>query len=93
MSIKKGAKVMQSKLITAEEAIAKIKDGDSVVVGGFVGSGHPEALTSALEERFVKDGHPRDVNLIFVAGQGDGKDSPFFRHLRKAYYTYQKLWK
>ncbi len=28
-----------------------------------------------------------------VAGQGDGKDSPFKRHLRKAYYMYQKVWK
>lgn len=28
-----------------------------------------------------------------LCGQGDGKESPFFRHLRKAYYTYQNLWK
>ncbi|MFH0940463.1 MAG: glycoside hydrolase family 2 TIM barrel-domain containing protein [Candidatus Omnitrophota bacterium] len=27
-----------------------------------------------------------------VAGQGDGKTSPFLRELRKSYYTYQKLW-
>lgn len=28
-----------------------------------------------------------------VAGQGDGQMSPFLRHLRKSYFTYQKLWK
>lgn len=28
-----------------------------------------------------------------VAGQGDGKKSPFLRELRKSYYAYQKLWK
>lgn len=28
-----------------------------------------------------------------VAGQGDGKDSPFKRSLRKSYYLYQKIWK
>ena len=28
-----------------------------------------------------------------VAGQGDGKDSPFKRHLRKSYYLYQKMWR
>jgi hypothetical protein len=28
-----------------------------------------------------------------VAGQGDGKSSPFLRQLRKSYYSYQKLWK
>lgn len=28
-----------------------------------------------------------------VAGQGDGKVSPFLRQLRKSYYMYKKLWK
>ncbi|MFH1760801.1 MAG: glycoside hydrolase family 2 TIM barrel-domain containing protein, partial [bacterium] len=28
-----------------------------------------------------------------VVGQGDGKESPFLRQLRKAYYMYQKKWK
>ncbi len=65
---------MNSKIITPREAANLIKDGDSVVVGGFVGSGHPEAVTSALEERFIEEQHPRDLNLIFVAGQGDSKD-------------------
>ncbi|MBU4467881.1 MAG: hypothetical protein KKC39_03965 [Candidatus Omnitrophica bacterium] len=28
-----------------------------------------------------------------VAGQGDGKESPFLRQLRKAYYIYQRKWR
>jgi hypothetical protein len=28
-----------------------------------------------------------------VCGQGDGKMSPFLRQIRKAYYTYKKLWR
>jgi beta-glucuronidase len=28
-----------------------------------------------------------------ICSQGDGSDSPFLRHLRKSYYTYQKMWK
>jgi len=28
-----------------------------------------------------------------ISGQGDGKESPFLRQLRKTYYTYQKKWK
>ncbi|MBD3272293.1 MAG: hypothetical protein GF384_07135 [Elusimicrobia bacterium] len=28
-----------------------------------------------------------------VCGQGNGDDSPFLRHVRKVYYSYQKLWK
>ncbi len=27
-----------------------------------------------------------------VAGQGDGKNSPYLRQLKKSYYTYQELW-
>ena len=65
---------MRSKVITAEDAAKLVKDGDNVVIGGFVGSGHPEAVTSALEQRFIEEGHPRNLNLYFVAGQGDGKD-------------------
>ena len=28
-----------------------------------------------------------------LCSQGSGAESPFLRHLRKAYYTYQKMWK
>jgi len=28
-----------------------------------------------------------------VVSQGDGKDSPFKRVLRKSYYEYKKLWR
>ncbi len=65
---------MKSKLISVEQAVSLIKNDDKVVVGGFVGSGHPEALTSALEQRFLKEGQPRNLELYFVAGQGDAKD-------------------
>jgi len=65
---------MKSKLISIEQAVSLIKNDDKVVVGGFVGSGHPEALTSALEQRFLKEGQPRNLELYFVAGQGDAKD-------------------
>ncbi|MBF0543321.1 MAG: acyl CoA:acetate/3-ketoacid CoA transferase [Candidatus Riflebacteria bacterium] len=66
--------MVKSKLINLEQAVSLVKDGDSIAVSGFVGSGHPEGLTSALEQRFIKEQHPKNLSLYFVAGQGDAKE-------------------
>jgi propionate CoA-transferase len=62
------------RFLTADQAIELIQDGDMVAVGGFVGVGHPESLTKALEARFLCTGCPRDIGLVYAAGQGDGAE-------------------
>ena len=65
---------MRNKITSAAEAVAIIQSGDAMCTSGFVGIGVPDALLVALERRFVDTGEPRDLTLLFAAGQGDGKD-------------------
>jgi propionate CoA-transferase len=61
-----------AKLCSAAEAASLIEPGQTVATGGFVGSCHPEALTAAVERRFMATGSPQGLTLIYAAGQGDG---------------------
>ncbi|MDZ5034698.1 CoA-transferase, partial [Clostridium perfringens] len=65
---------MKSKIISLEDSIKIIKNSSVVAVGGFIGSGHAEAITAEIEKSFLKYGTPNDLTLIYAAGQGDSKD-------------------
>ena len=65
---------LKSKVVSATEAVGQIRDGDTVVTGGFVGIGFAEEIAVALEQRFLQTQTPRDLTLVYAAGQGDGKD-------------------
>jgi len=62
----------KGKVVTAEEAVQLIHDGDTLATGGFVGIGAGEALMVALKERFAATGKPTGLTLIYASTQGDG---------------------
>jgi propionate CoA-transferase len=72
----------KGKIVTAAEAVRLIRDGDTVATGGFVGIGFAEEIALALEEFYLASegdapyaqGKPRNLTLVYAAGQGDGKD-------------------
>ena len=64
----------RSKLVSADEAVQLIHDGDTVATGGFVGIGFAEAIAVALARRFEQSATPRNLTLVYAAGQGDGQD-------------------
>jgi len=67
------------KIVTAEEAVRLIRDGDTIATGGFVGIGFAEEIAAALETQFLSTDvpatdKPRNLTLIYAGGQGDGKE-------------------
>ena len=53
---------MKNKVMTAEEAVKLIKPGDTVAVSGFIGMGHPEEISKAVEDSFLKTGSPNNFD-------------------------------
>lgn len=70
-----------AKIISPEQAAELIQDGDRVVMSGFIGMCHPQEVTYAIEDRFLKTGHPRDIDLFFPTNVGDGTDKLGMNHL------------
>jgi propionate CoA-transferase len=62
------------KIIAPENITEHIKDGSTVAIGGFVGSGCPEELTCAIENSYLEKGFPMDLTIVYAAGQGDGRN-------------------
>src|ERR1700738_5509538 len=65
---------LKNKIVSADEAIAIVREGDTLCVSGFVGSGPPDELILGLERRYLKERHPSNLTLVFAAAPGDGKE-------------------
>lgn len=73
----------ETAFLSAEEAIQQIPSRACMAVGGFIGAGHPEFLTAALERHFLKEDSPRELTLYYCAGQGD-REGRGLNHLAHA---------
>lgn len=59
------------RVISSQQAADLLEDGMTVAASGFGGYCHPEAITAAVEERFLASGKPRKLTLLFAASTGD----------------------
>ena len=55
----------RKKVVSAEEAVQMIRDGDTVATGGFCGAGFAEEIALALESHYLKTGTPK-ILLCFM---------------------------
>jgi propionate CoA-transferase len=62
-----------SKLLNAEQVAQLIPDNATIATGGFIGIGFAEAVAKAIEQRFLSSQQPKQLALIYAAGQGDSK--------------------
>ena len=68
----------RGKVVNAREAVSLIRPGDTLATSGFVGTGFAEDIARAVEELYLAPDvpaldKPRDLTLVYAAGQGDGK--------------------
>jgi propionate CoA-transferase len=60
------------KVVSGDEAVALVRDGDVIAVSGYGGNGSPESLLAALARRFRDMASPRSLTLVHAGGIGDG---------------------
>ena len=72
-----------TKVVTAAEAVAKIKDNAMVAVNSSSGLCCPDAVLAALGERFDTSGHPKHLTTIHPIAAGDFFGTKGVDHIAK----------
>ena len=62
-----------SKVVSVRDAVSVLRAGDVVGSSGYGGHGVAEQVLLAIEQRFLEEGSPRDLTLVWAGGQGDGE--------------------
>ncbi|MBO9406613.1 acyl CoA:acetate/3-ketoacid CoA transferase [Shimia sp. R9_1] len=60
-----------SKLVSASEAVARVKDGAVVTVSSSSSLGCPDLVLKAIGARFEAEGHPQNITSIHPIAAGD----------------------
>jgi propionate CoA-transferase len=62
------------KIISSQEAANLFTDNAVVGLGGFIGVGVAEEIYIEVEKRFLENHSPKNLTLVYAAGNGDGID-------------------
>ncbi|MDC0178608.1 acyl CoA:acetate/3-ketoacid CoA transferase [Woeseiaceae bacterium] len=61
---------MLNSIVTAENAVDLIRDGDTIIIGGSAGMGVADTVLVALEKRFLENKTPNTLTIIHTTGIG-----------------------
>lgn len=75
-------KPIHNKIVNVETVIKAIPDGATIATGGFVSTAIPEYIYIELSKYYDDNKSPKNLTLVYAAGQGDGKDRGL-NHLAK----------
>jgi len=73
---------MRNKVTDGADAASLVRDGDSVLISGFVCQGVADSVLRHLEKRFMETGHPNELTLMFYGcgDPGGERGTNRFRH-------------
>lgn len=60
--------------INSRQAAKLIPDNATIALDGFLGSDVPEEILENIKSRYIKEGHPKSLDVWHASGIGDGID-------------------